>query len=239
MKELYGEIFRRKSVRKFDEALRITEQEKADLLEFIEQLRPLDADIKVSCRLVAASETNARQGEYCLVLFSEKKPGYLQNAGYLLEQADLWLEQRDIGVCWFGLGRPPKRKLDGLNYVIMLYFGKSRPEDFRGAVSEFTRRELAEIWRGDFDPRVTQAVRLAPSACNSQPWRFVCEGDSVRAYRQVRQRSSIPQMLRPYFNNIDMGIALCFLEAALEEKGVYSPERRTRKPKPTKTACSQ
>lgn len=65
-----------------------------------------------------------------------------------------------------------------------------------------------------------QAAHYAPSACNSQPWRVVCEGKRLEVYRTRGIQSRYAEGLTGYMNKIDLGIFLCFLELALTHAGV-------------------
>ena len=217
MKDFYDVMFRRKSVRKF-EGPALTESEIAEIKAEIGELLPLNDDIRVKFMLVPREETTAKFGEYCLLMYSEQKPDWLINAGYMLEQMDLYLESRDIGVCWYGLARPQEKEVDGLTYVIMLAFG--RGEELRSDVSEFDRSALDAIWTGEFDGDVTEAVRLAPSACNTQPWRITSGGGKLKVCRDPNVTSFLRGDRLTYFNSIDMGICLCFLEGAMHHKGI-------------------
>lgn len=64
---------------------------------------------------------------------------------------------------------------------------------------------------------VLQAVRLAPSAVNRQPWRLLVCGDAVHFYRtgkaHVSEAAGDMQL-------IDMGIALCHFVTAAEAAGM-------------------
>ncbi|MEA4816665.1 MAG: nitroreductase family protein [Lachnospiraceae bacterium] len=224
MKELYDTIFKRKSMRKFDDTLSLTEEDLKKIKCQAEKIVPLDAGIKVKIELVNKSETTVKRGEYCFLFYSEKKSGYLLNAGYMLEQMDLFLASRDIGVCWYGLAKPKKSSLCGLDYVIMIAFGKSCSKDFRKSISEFRRKAIEEIWDGDFDSEVKKAVRLAPSACNTQPWRVKSKDKEIKVFRDTKIKSFIPKSMLAYYNPIDMGIFLCYMEIVLLSKN-YRFER--------------
>jgi hypothetical protein len=219
LKELYDTIFKRKSIRKFDETLFLTEEQLVEIKQETEKLIPLVDDIGVKFEIVERASTTAKRGEYCMLMYSEKKPHYLLNAGYLLEQMDLFLASQDIGVCWYALAKAKEIQFEGLDYVIMLAFGKSRTQDFRKDVSEFKRKKREEIWKGDFDSDVIEAVRLTPSACNTQPWRIASDNNYIKVYRNTMIKSFIPASKLPYYNSIDMGICLCFLEIAMIQKG--------------------
>jgi hypothetical protein len=212
-------IFKRKSMRKFDETLFLTEEEFVEIKQKTEKLIPLVNDIRIKFEVVERASTTAKRGEYCLLMYSEKKPHYLLNAGYLLEQMDLFLTSHDIGVCWYALAKAKEAQVDGLDYVIMLAFGKSRPQNFRKNILEFRRKSKEGIWKGCFDSDVTEAVRLAPSACNTQPWRIVSDSNCLKVYRTTMIKSFIPASKLPYYNSIDMGICLYFLEIAMVQKG--------------------
>ncbi len=215
MKELYQQLARRKAMRKFDCGLTLSREAQKEILALTETLIPLTEGIEVKFRLVEKGGTTAKFGGYCLLLYSGKQPHYLLNAGYLLEQVDLLLAARDIGCCWLGLAKPDIPQYEGLDYVIMLTLGKSKPQDFRGGSRDFRRKSLDKIWSGAFDPLVTEAVRLAPSACNCQPWRFASAENKIQVYREPHPKTFIPPSQRPFLNSIDLGIALCFLDIAL------------------------
>ena len=219
MKEYFDTIFKRRSMRKYDKTLTLSDGELLDIRNKLHELIPLISGIQVAFELVKREDTTAKFGEYCLLMYSEKKPGYLLNAGYLFEQIDLYLNDKEFGACWYGLAKPKKQSIGDMQYVIMLALGKGRPGDFRKGIIEFKRKQEQEIWSGEFDPDVLAAVRLAPSACNSQPWRVLCEKNTIRVFRNTKAKSIMPPKVKPFFNTIDMGIFLCFLEIALERKG--------------------
>lgn len=218
MKDLYSTIFTRKTIRKFDSALSLSPDELNDIEKLLDSIRPLDSSINVHFKIAKRDETTAKRGEYCLLFFSENKPGYLLNAGYMLEQIDLRLSQRHIGVCWYALAKPKENHVceEGLEYIIMLAFGKSRPENFRSCEDDFKRKSTDFIWKGPVIDSVSNATRLAPSACNTQPWRYNCSDNIIDVFRATNIKSFIPASKLPYYNTIDMGIGLCFLEIAFE-----------------------
>ncbi len=220
MEEFYDMLFKRKSMRKFAEGLAISEKEMQAIQKQIQTLEPLDKDIRVSFKIVKREETTARFGEYCLLMYSEQSAHYLLNAGYMLEQMDLFFAAQNIGACWVGLAKPKEKQYDGLEYVIMIAFGKSRPQDFRQDIAECNRKEVEMIWEGEFYRDIADVVHYAPSACNSQPWRVVSGDHRIQVYRNTVIKSFILAKKLPYFNSIDMGIFLYFLEIILQHNGV-------------------
>jgi hypothetical protein len=218
MDNLYDMIFKRKSMRKFDKSLLVSKEELNQIMQQIQQLISLDESIKVEFEIVKKSETSCKRGEYCLLMYSETKPNYLLNAGYMLEQMDLFLATIDIGVCWYGFGKPKEKKNTELDFVIMLNFGKNHKEDFRKDMFKSKRKSCDIIWNGDFDKEVVNLVRHAPSSVNIQPWRVISNGKSIKVYRTTKVNSIMPPNKRPYYNSIDMGIFLYFLEIILNKK---------------------
>lgn len=55
----------------------------------------------------------------------------INNVGCILEQLEFWMASQNIGVCWYGIGKPDKLQYNGFNYVIMLAFGKGQLEHSR------------------------------------------------------------------------------------------------------------
>lgn len=213
-------FYKRKSVRRHDGSEKLSEIELAEVETAICGLVPLFPDIGVSHRIVETSKTTCTLGgEYCLLIYSEVADGYLQNVGYMFEQLDLWFASKDIGACWCGLGKTSERRYEGRKFVIMINFGKSKPEDFRGDISTAPRRPLAETWKGALAPDVAAAARYAPSAVNSQPWRVFASDGTIEVSQGTDLKARAASIVLSFFNKIDMGIYLCFLETALNHYG--------------------
>ena len=223
--ELYEMIFKRKSFHLFRNIGKehITEEELKDIEEYFYTLKPLIDDIKVKIKIVKDSTTCRRGQEYCILFYSENKENYLQNIGYLGEQLDLYLVSKNIGTLWFGIGKVEEKVLDGLDYVIMIAIAKVDSDDkFRKDMFKSKRKEVKEIWNGDYYLDIANIVRFAPSACNTQPWRVEAKEKSLKVYRYRKEgkRGIMPKNMVMYYNQIDMGIFLCFLELCLEKNGI-------------------
>lgn len=233
--ELYEMIFKRKSFHLFRNIGKehITNEELKDIEEYFYTLKPLMDDIKVKIKIVKDSTTCRRGQEYCILFYSENKENYLQNIGYLGEQLDLYLVSKNIGTLWFGIGKVEEKVLDGLDYVIMIAIAKVDSDDkFRKDMFKSKRKEVKEIWNGDYYLDIANIVRFAPSACNTQPWRVETKEKSLKVYRYRKEgkRGIMPKNMVMYYNQIDMGIFLCFLELCLEkneieyERKIYEEE---------------
>ncbi|MHC1682979.1 MAG: nitroreductase family protein [Clostridiaceae bacterium] len=215
-KEYYDMIFKRKSFRRFNNTLKLSNDELCDINEKIITLIPLIDNIDVKYRIVRRDETNCKRGEYCLLIYSEEKENYLLNLGYIFEQLDLYLASKDIGVCWYGMGKTQESEHENLKFVIMMALGKGLPSEFRRDYRKSKRKETQEIWSGISGlETISEVVKYAPSACNTQPWRVVCEKNKLKIYRTTNIKSIMPKDKVPFYNSIDMGILLYFLELSL------------------------
>lgn len=218
----YDAIFQRKSFHLFRGVgeEKLTGEEQKEILRAFSGFEPLYPGIRTAIRFMPAEKILLkRDADLCILLYSEKKDNYLMNAGFLGEQLDLWLTSHGIGSLWLGVGKPDQPVLDGLDFVIMFAVHKVKdPSLFRKNMFKAKRLPLSETWRGE-DPGVAEIVRFAPSAVNSQPW-LTENADGVLTVRRVKRPGLLRARLYSYFNRIDIGIYLCFLEICLEKKGI-------------------
>ena len=223
-KSCYDMIFKRKSFHLFRNIgnEHLTEEELKDIEKEFTKLKPLVDDIKVKIKIVK-KKSILRGQEYCILFYSEKKDNYLQNIGYIGEQLDLYLVSKNIGTLWFGIGKPDEKELDGLEFVIMIAIAKVDSQDkFRKDMYKSKRKELSEIWNGDNYLDIANIVRFAPSACNTQPWKVEAKEKDIKVYRYRKEgkRGIMPKDRVIYYNQIDIGIFLCFLELCLEHNNI-------------------
>ena len=224
MKEMmYPMIFKRKSFHLFKDTGSISASELADIEEKFKTIQPLNSSIKVNMKIVPAAETTCKRGqEYCILFYSENKDGYLQNIGYIGQQLDLYLASVNIGTLWFGIGETERREYGGLDFVIMIAIAKMPSDKFRKDMFKSKRKSLDEIWTGQAHLDVARIARFAPSACNTQPWIVESTADSLTVYRYKKpgKRGIMPADMVTYYNRIDMGIFLLFLELCLNHEGI-------------------
>ena len=222
---LYDMIFKRKSFHLFRNIgnEKITENELKDIEKKFDTFESLVADIKVKMKIVKDTTTCKRGQEYCILLYSEKKDNYLQNIGYIGEQLDLYLVSKNIGTLWFGIGKVEEKQLDGLDFVIMIAISKVDDETkFRKDMYKSKRKELSEIWNGDYYLEIANIVRFTPSACNTQPWIVDSSENELKVYRYRKpgKRGIMPIDMVKHYNQIDIGIFLCFLELCLNKNNI-------------------
>lgn len=218
---LFNMIFKRKSFHLFRNIgnIKINKDEIDEIINAYQTFTPLYENIKTKLLIVPNSETTCKRGqEYSILLYSEKKEGYLANIGYLGEQLDLYLVNKNIGTLWFGIGKVEKEKLENYEFVIMIAIAKVDSESkFRKDMFKSKRKPLEEIWIGNIVTNVSDIVRFAPSACNTQPWivENVDNKLNIYRYKKPNKRGIMPKDKVTFYNKIDIGIFLCFLELSL------------------------
>lgn len=220
--ELYSTIFKRKSVRKYN-MNSLSADRLDEIKEYAENLSPVIQDIKYQFVFLGPGDVKnimpIKAPRY-ICIYSEKKDGYLMNAGYLLQQVDLFLSAGSMGSCWLGMAKPngdiPAQK-NGLDYVIMLAFGDTDENIHRENISQFRRNSLSEITNIKDSEQLLEPVRLSPSASNTQCWYFSGSLQDIVVSR--KKLNLIKASLYGKMNQIDIGIALCHLELSLDHMG--------------------
>jgi len=219
--DFYNTIFRRKSIRKYRKEP-LESSKLVDLQNFMERLMPLYEDIKTEIAILSEKDIKLLlpiRSPHYIAIYSEKKNGYLQNAGFMLQQVDLYLSANGIGACWLGLGLPQKESAsrNGLEFVIAMAFGYADGPLHRQSAAEFKRKQLSEISSVNGAEELLEAVRLAPSASNTQPWYFFGSKDCMIISRRLP--NILNKALYSKFNRIDIGIAMYHLWIAALHQG--------------------
>lgn len=206
--ELKEVIFKRKSIRKYLnkdlEPSLINE-----ILEFIKDIKPLYEDIKVKFDIVNKENVKSMfswLSNQMIVVYSEKKDGYNENVGFMMQQLDLFLQSKGLGSCWIGIGKIDegvRSENEELEYVIMMCVGYHE-EEYRNGAKDFKRYALSEI--SDVLDERLEVARLAPSSINNQPWYFVHDGNVIHTY--VAIRNLFKKRMLENLLLIDVGIAL-------------------------------
>jgi len=208
---LYPAIFQRKSIRSYADAPLSAEQ-LTSIKALLAEVQPLLPDQKFHLELAPAKEGWRIYG-YC-----EDTPLGNANLGYALQQLDLALFLKGLGRLWFGMGRDPRTKAapKGLSYAMCLKVGNAA--EIAREPGEFNRKPIAEVIADEALQEVFEAVRLAPSARNSQPWLFVKDEAGIHAFCAnpggIMKVFGIDRM-----NQVDMGICLCHAALAFAQEG--------------------
>lgn len=209
-------IDKRRSVRKYTgEPVDAETLEK--IMAFCAGAKHLYPDIPVRARIVTKEQVRFYfpwKTPQLIAIYSENKPGYLENVGFIFQQVDLYLQSLGLGSCWLGLGklRALDESEDGMEFVILMAFGYPEGDFLRSGAADFQRKDLVDI--SDLPDNRLEPARLAPSSTNSQPWYFIHEGDTVHAYRS--EAGLLRHKMLGSMNRIDMGIALAQLYVANE-----------------------
>lgn len=222
-------IYYRRSCRSYSSEP-LTRTELAEIEDFSKTLVPLDNKIRTAMQIVPGDAVRFYfpwKAPQLIAFFSENKPGYLENAGFLLQQMDLWLQSRGLGVCWLGLGKPKNqvKTPEGMEFVILLAFGTPK-EPLSREMRKFNRKTMAEI--SDREDKKLECVRVAPSSTNSQPWYFTHEGETIHAFRS--EAGLLRHAMLGTMNRIDMGIALAHLYVENKESFRYFSAEPTQIP---------
>lgn len=223
---MFEAIFSKKSVHRF-------QQEKlewsviSDILNFADNLPMLIDDIAVEFKLVSNIERKqgfrgltAAKAPYYLCISSEVKEDYLINAGYLMQQLNLYIATKGLGSCFLSSANPGSalKATMKYEYVIALAFGKTFDPLFRNSLEA---KRLPEneviVFKEEVTPDIIQilsAARLAPSIFNSQPWRFVVYKNRIHVF--AKKNLLLAKALDKN-NMIDMGIMLSNFLLSAEE----------------------
>lgn len=200
----------------------LTEETIHEIENRVKTLAALHGDIKTEITLLphdAVKGLLAIKAPHYLLIFSENKKGYLENAGYMLQQMDLHLSSMGLGTCWLGMAKPTSgfNNVSPLPFVIAMAVGTPSEPVHRNSEAEFKRKLKVEICSTPYHSHIIESARLAPSATNSQPWRFRTTPEMIHAYRV--NVNLLKAWLYERMNQIDMGIALCHLQLAAEAEG--------------------
>ena len=177
----YEAIFRRRSIRKYK-----NDEISPAMLEKIEKfgedaigIRP---DIQVKWKIFRKEENQLKglfrvDAPYYVALYSEICEDYRKNAGCLMEQLSLYLFTKGIGSCYQGGAKLKKDQEKDLELVMIMAFGYPA-EPLERDREAFKRMELNRFVKvhgnfGKVQRKLLEAARVAPSAMNLQPWRFV------------------------------------------------------------------
>ena len=203
-------ISRRRSVRAY-KAEAIAPAVLDDLCAFMAGLVPLIPGAKVEGRIIPTSHGNFMQKwktPHFIAIFSDGSDDALLNVGFMYQQLDLYAQSLGLGTCWVGLGSltGDEPAPEGMKLAVMMAVGIPDGVPER-TLAEFRRKPMQELT--DQPDERLEALRLAPSATNSQPWFVTHAGDTLHIWRE--ELGIIKQRTLGRMNKIDMGIGLCHL----------------------------
>lgn len=164
-----------------------------------------------------------------IVLSGRPAEGMRENAGFAGEHLMITMVSKGLATCWLG-GAVRKKEQDkvvdtkeGHELAALIAFGNPAVENghIRSDLNGIPRKPLEQLMAdGRIDTEwkpLLEAARIAPSAVNIQPWRFLRDGERLHCY--ISKPNFLLRKLLGQINHVDMGIALCHLaEAAAHHK---------------------
>lgn len=237
--DLYEALLKRRSVRKYSE-----EEPDRETIQSIEKsvaaLKPLCPEIKVKLELIGKTElpqfftaTGSVKAPYYAVITSEDAPLAKANAGFLGEQLTADLTRRGMGTCWSGMLKASKTAFP-LPYIIAIGFGYPKDGPPADAPERKLRRKKSEEIclkppKGKRMKKLVEAVRIAPSAANGQPWRLEPDGKNLHVFCAKpsfltpvslgRVKLPLPGTVLEKLQEVDCGIALAHVWLCAEHLG--------------------
>jgi len=227
--DLYAQIFTRKSTRNFDPTP-LSAEALSQLDRFIGTVKPLIASSKITHKIVPFALVKGLglpKAPHYILISGADQPLKNTCAGFIYQFAELYLYSQGYATRWIGSA---KSKHPDKESIIGIAFGRPATAEKRD-LSDFNRKHISEIAEGN-DTRL-DAVRLAPSGLNKQPWYFIVDGDVIHTYYK-KSIGGIPSLFYK-LTALDAGIALCHLAVASEHIGkpfTFNPNRPNTQPAP-------
>lgn len=220
---LYEAIFRRKSIRKYKDD-EIEERILEKIKRFGADAVGICPDIRVKWKVFKASDKNVRgmfqvKAPYYIALYSEISEDYRKNAGCLMEQLSLYLHTMGIGSCYQGGARLKNDQEKELELIMIMAFGYPA-EPLERDRADFRRLEMKKLVKvhgtfGKLQRQLLEPARLAPSAMNLQPWRYVVTENRIHLFVKKPGRLGYQKQLD--MNLFDAGIAMAHMLITAEE----------------------
>lgn len=222
---MYRAIFGRRSVRKFlMEPVALETLDK--IRNFISKLTPLDGESRVE--LVIHEHIGNREkikglmkinAPYYLLVYCEHTEAAYRNAGYMAEQAVLYITGKELGSCYLGESKIGEMEKNGLKQLLIIAFGHADGHLLRSE-EDAHRLPLSALCvykdePGEAVKAMIRAARMAPSSLNSQPWRFVVYADRIYIFARKEWLWRTKQFAA--MREFNMGIVFSHIMVAAEE----------------------
>lgn len=222
--DLYKEIFRRKSVRRFEHR-EIDKTLAAKIEAAITAAFPL-TDTPAALRVFQAKDAGVSFGgaPCCLGVYAKNETAPRLNAAFMLQEMSLRLSSLRLGSCWVGMAKPKGALAEyrDLPFFKLIAFGFPAEALYRDAASgsgAFNRKPLAEITNIQNRNELLEAVRLAPSAMNRQGW-YLSQAENKIRLHMAGNNFLLKKLMDP-LTIADGGIALCHLVLAARRSGEF------------------
>ena len=176
------------------------------MIQFYHEMEPLFPGIETSIELIdtqSSKKAKSRLGgiinvaaPYYLVIYTEDKERADMNAGYIMQQISLYLFSKGVGSCFQGMGHlKGEMPKESMRCVILMAIGYPKVDMVRNQ-EDAKRESMEDLCAVKEPPRrfvkeFLEVARLAPSAFNSQPWRFVVYENRVHVFSKQDRKSVV------------------------------------------------
>ncbi|MDO5410191.1 MAG: nitroreductase family protein [Lachnospiraceae bacterium] len=157
---------------------------------------------------------------YYMAVFTKKTSFSMIEAGCYAQKLVLYMTTKGLGTCYQGGSKLAESEIpENMQLAMIIAFGYAERELTRE--SKLARRQaLNKLCRFRATPSeefrvMLKAARLAPSAMNRQPWRFVVWDDRIDIYLQ---EDVLLKKISMFSQLFDIGIVLCHLLEAADEQ---------------------
>lgn len=206
----YEIIFKRRQVREFNSEP-LDQAVLDDVVEFANSVKQLEGQ-NVRFKLVGANDmSNPNSAPYYLVSYCDDNYFAYINAGYVMEEVNLYMQSKGIASGFFY--DLSEKEPEG-NSSITLVFGNA-DVPMRESEEEFDRLPLSEI--SNSDNEVARAIRLSPSAHNAQPWNLEFSDGKV-VIKEI-DRGDPTLMMGLMMHKFSIGLATRHAVFALNHEG--------------------
>jgi hypothetical protein len=205
---IYPAIFYRRSTRSYSDSP-IAEDKLDSLRAFMAEVVPLLPSEQAAFEIQPYKKNTMKISAY-----AKKETASLINLAFMLQQMDLFIQANGMGALWNATVRATKPQSQGLPYRICLLFGVAN-NPIRTSISQFDRKQPGDISNKPELPLV-EAVRLAPSARNSQPWYLACKEGCIDFY--CAKGGLVDKIFLESLHWIDIGIAVCHAALVLQQE---------------------
>lgn len=206
---LYETIFSRRTVKNFDMAP-LDHNILQDVLSFVNHTNQIGGQT-AQFQIAAAGEVSDKTAPHYLLAYCADNDAAYANVGYVMANAELYLQSKGYGSHWLAMAKPNHNKKE---FCILLAFGRTDEPERKG-LDEFKRLPVAKI--SNADNSIINAARLAPSAMNKQPWKIVFSDGTINIC--TASRGLVDALLPAKWSKIDLGIITRYLQIASENEG--------------------
>ncbi|MGY5881315.1 MAG: nitroreductase family protein [Candidatus Thorarchaeota archaeon] len=157
---------------------------------------------------------------YIAFIGDMKAPNVQASAGYIGEGVILEATSQGLNTCWVGgffkresvMNQIDLKESEQILAITPIGYSKEEADRVGNSTKRYRRKDLngfiisEEKTNENWTDSILEAVRIAPSAANRQPWRFAISGDSITiSSNSKREGFGVSRRL-------DCGIAMLHLE---------------------------